>query len=82
MFGVLVYLARVTFSLRRLENSELTDSSFHGFQENPGMRSRVGLMIAVMFLIMLQAVITVRLIQVYTVRHFQDVMKGVTYHSE
>ena len=51
LFGVLVYLARITFSLGRLENSEVTKSVFQGFQEKSGMRSRVGLMIAVLFLI-------------------------------
>ena len=51
LFGVLVYLARITFSLARLENSEVTKSGFRGFQEKSGMSSRVGLMIAVMFII-------------------------------
>ncbi len=51
LFGVLVYLARITFSLGRLENSEVTKSGFQVFQEKPGMRSRVGLMIFVLFLI-------------------------------
>ena len=51
LFGVLVYLARITFSLGRLENSEIIKSGFRGFQEKPGMRLRVGLMIAVLFLI-------------------------------
>ena len=51
LFGVLVYLARITFSLGRLENSEVTKSGFRGFKEKPGMRPRVGLMIVVLFLI-------------------------------
>ena len=51
LFGVLVYLARITFSIGRLENPEVTKSGFRGFQEKPGMSSRVLLMIAVLFLI-------------------------------
>ncbi|SVB17195.1 uncharacterized protein METZ01_LOCUS170049 [marine metagenome] len=51
LFGVLVYLARITFSLGSRENSEINDSGFHRFQEKSGMRSRVGLMIAVLFII-------------------------------
>ena len=51
LFGVLVYLARITFSFERLENSEAIISGFRGFQEKTGMRSRVGFMIAVLFLI-------------------------------
>ena len=51
LFGVLVYLARITFNLGRLENSEVNKSGFRGFQEKTGIRSRVGLMIAVLFLI-------------------------------
>ena len=51
LFGVLVYLARITFSLGRLEHAEVIKSGFRGFQKKSGMRSRVGLMIAVLFLI-------------------------------
>ena len=51
LFGVLVFLARITFSLERLENSVEKKSDFRVFQEKLGMRSRVGLMIAVLFLI-------------------------------
>ncbi len=51
LFGVLVYLARITFSLGSREISEVNDSGFHRFQEKSGMRSRVGLMIAVLFII-------------------------------
>ena len=51
LFGVLVYLARITFSLDRLENSEVADSVIKVFQAEPGMRLRVGLMIALLFLI-------------------------------
>ena len=51
LLGVLVYLARITFSLGSRENSELNDSGFHRFQEKSGMRSRIGLMIAVLFII-------------------------------
>jgi len=51
LFGVLVYLTRITFSLGRLENSDLTKFGFRGFQKKPGMRPRVGLMIALLFLI-------------------------------
>ena len=51
LFGVLVFLARITFSLERLENSVENKSVFRVFQEKLGMRSRVGLMIAVLFLI-------------------------------
>ena len=51
LFGVLVFLARITFSLGRHENSEVNKSGFRVFQEKPGMRLRVGLMIAVLFLI-------------------------------
>ena len=51
LFGVLVYLARITFSLGSREISEVTDSCFHRFQVKSGMRSRVGLMIAVLFII-------------------------------
>ena len=51
LFGVLVYLARITFSLGSREISEVTDSGFHRFQVKSGMRSRVGLMIAVLFII-------------------------------
>ena len=51
LLGVLVYLARITFSFGRLENSEVTKSGYRGFQKKSGIRSRVGLMIAVLFLI-------------------------------
>ena len=51
LFGVLVYLARITFSVGSRENSDVSDSSFHRFQVKSGMRSRVGLMIAVLFII-------------------------------
>jgi len=51
LLGVLVYLARITFSLGSREISEVTDSGFHRFQVKSGMRSRVGLMIAVLFII-------------------------------
>ena len=51
LFGVLVYLARITFSLDRLENSVVADSVIKVFQAEPGMRLRVGLMIALLFLI-------------------------------
>ena len=51
LFGVLVYLARITFSLDGLENSVVADSVFKVFQTKPGMRLRVGLMIALLFLI-------------------------------
>ena len=51
LFGVLVYLARITFSVGSCENSDVTDSGFHRFQVKSGMRSRVGLMIAVLFII-------------------------------
>ena len=51
LFGVLVYLARITFSLDRLENSVVADSVIKVFQVKPGMRLRVGLMIALLFLI-------------------------------
>ena len=51
LFGVLVYLARITFSLDRLENSVVADSVIKVFQAKPGMRLRVGLMIALLFLI-------------------------------
>jgi len=51
LFGVLVYLTRITFSLDRLENSEVADSVIKVFQVKPGMRLRVGLMIALLFLI-------------------------------
>ena len=51
LFGVLVYLARITFSLGSREILEVTDSGFHRFQVKSGMRSRVGLMIAVLFII-------------------------------
>ena len=51
LFGVLVYLARITFSLDGLENSVVADSVFKLFQTKPGMRLRVGLMIALLFLI-------------------------------
>ena len=51
LFGVLVFLARITFSLEKLENSVENKSVFRVFQEKLGMRSRVGLMIAVLFLI-------------------------------
>ena len=51
LFGVLVYLARVSFSLDRLENSEVADSVIKVFQVKPGMRFRIGLMIALLFLI-------------------------------
>ena len=50
-FGVLVYLARITFSLDRHENSVVADSVIKVFQAKPGMRLRVGLMIALLFLI-------------------------------
>ena len=51
LFGVLVYLARITFSLDRPENSVVADSVIKVFQAKPGMRLRVGLMIALLFLI-------------------------------
>ena len=51
LFGVLVYLARITFSLDRPENSLVADSVIKVFQAKPGMRLRVGLMIALLFLI-------------------------------
>ena len=51
LFGVLVYLARINFSVGSRENSDVTDSGFHRFQVKSGMRSRVGLMIAVLFII-------------------------------
>ena len=52
LFGVLVYLARITFSLDKLENSVVAaDSVIKVFQAKPGMRLRVGLMIALLFLI-------------------------------
>ena len=51
LLGVLVYLARITFSVGSREISEVTDSGFHRFQVKSGMRSRVGLMIAVLFII-------------------------------
>ena len=51
LFGVLVYLARISFSLDRLENSVVADSVIKVFQVKPGMRLRVGLMIALLFLI-------------------------------
>ena len=51
LFGVLVYLARITFSLDRLENSVVADSVIKVFQAKPGMRLRVGLMIALLFII-------------------------------
>ena len=51
LFGVLFYLARITFSLDRLENSVVADSVIKVFQAKPGMRLRVGLMIALLFLI-------------------------------
>ena len=51
LFGVLVYLARITFSLGSREISEVTYSGFHRFKVKSGMRSRVGLMIAVLFII-------------------------------
>ncbi len=51
LFGVLVYLARISFSLDRLENSVVADSVIKVFQAEPGMRLRVGLMIALLFLI-------------------------------
>ncbi len=51
LFGVLVYLARITFSLDRPENSLVADSVIKVFQAKPGMRLRVGLMIAILFII-------------------------------
>ena len=51
LFGVLVYLARITFSLDRPENSVVADSVIKVFQAKPGMRLRVGLMIALLFII-------------------------------
>ena len=51
LFGVLVYLARITFSLERLENSVVADSVIKVFQVKTGMRLRVGLMIALLFII-------------------------------
>ena len=51
LFGVLVYLARITFSLDRPENSVVADSVIKVFQAKPGMRLRVGLMIAILFII-------------------------------
>ena len=51
LFGVLVYLARITFSLDGLENSVVAESVIKVFQAKPGMRLRVGLMIALLFLI-------------------------------
>ena len=51
LFGVLVYLARMSFSLDRFENSVVADSVIKVFQAKPGMRLRVGLMIALLFLI-------------------------------
>ena len=51
LFGVLVYLARISFSLDRIENSVVADSVIKVFQVKPGMRLRVGLMIALLFLI-------------------------------
>ena len=50
LFGVLVYFARITF-MERFENLRANDSVFGVFQIKTVMRSRVGLMIAVMFLI-------------------------------
>ena len=50
LFGVLVYFARITF-MERFENSRANDSVFGVFQIKTVMRSRVGLMIAVLFLI-------------------------------
>ncbi len=51
LFGVLVYLARISFSLDRIENSGVADSVIKVFQAEQGMRLRVGLMIALLFLI-------------------------------
>jgi Uncharacterized protein required for cytochrome oxidase assembly len=51
LFGVLVYLARITFSFERKENSEVTKSDLRVFQRETGIRSRVGLMIIVLFII-------------------------------
>ena len=51
LFGVLVYLARITFSLEKLGNYETTEYSFQIYKENPDMYLRVGLMIIVLFLI-------------------------------
>ena len=51
LFGVLVYLARISFSLDKIENSVVADSVIKVFQVKPGMRLRVGLMIALLFLI-------------------------------
>ena len=51
LFGVLVYFSRITFSLERFENSVENKSVLRVFQEKPGIRLRVGLMIAVLFLI-------------------------------
>ncbi len=51
LFGVLVYLTRITFNLERLENSVVTDSFFKLFHGNPGIHLRVGLMIFVLLII-------------------------------
>ena len=51
LFGVLVYLARISFSLNRIENSGVADSVIKVFQAEQGMRLRVGLLIALLFLI-------------------------------
>jgi len=51
LLGVLVYLSRITFSLEKLENSGNTDSVSQLFQVKSGMHSRIGLMIALLFLI-------------------------------
>ncbi len=51
LFGVLVYLARITFSFRSLEITGAFDSGFKVFKQKPGLNSRVGLMIAVLFVI-------------------------------
>ncbi len=51
LFGVLVYLASITFSLEGLKNSETNFSVFPKNQEKPGIYLRVGLMIIVLFII-------------------------------
>lgn len=51
LFGVLVYLARIVFIIGNHKNSEVTALSFRIFSGNRSMRSRVGLMIAVLFII-------------------------------
>ena len=51
LFGVLVYFARITFIMERSENSRANDSSIKLFNLKTVMRSQVGLMLAVLFLI-------------------------------